>query len=68
MRDIAAVGVGVTRARAERAGHGADRAADDRPRCPVATAGDPTNRGAHQPVADIEFGINVNKCFSTERI
>src|SRR5215469_2109111 len=29
MRDIVAVGVGVTRARAERAGHGADRAADN---------------------------------------
>ena len=57
MRDIAAVGVGVTRAWAERAGHGADRAADDRPRCgTAATAGNPTDRGAHsgahQPAAD----------------
>jgi len=47
MRDIAAVGVGVTRARAERPGHGADRAADDRPRCgAAATAGNPADRGA----------------------
>ena len=32
MRDIAAVGVSVTRARAERAGHASDRAADNRAR------------------------------------
>jgi len=62
MRDIAAVGIGVTRVRAERAGHGADRAADDRPRCgTAATAGNPTDRGAHpgayQPAADIELCI-----------
>jgi hypothetical protein len=48
MRDMAVVRVGVTRARAERAGHGADRAADDRPRCgAAATAGNTTDRGAH---------------------
>src|SRR6516165_6839531 len=62
MRDIATVGVGVTRVRAERAGHGADRAADDRVRCrAAATAGNPTDRGAdpgaHQSTADIELCI-----------
>jgi hypothetical protein len=62
MRDMAVVRVGVTRARAERAGHGADRAADDRPRCgAAATAGNTTDRGAHpgahQPAADIELCI-----------
>ena len=44
MRDIAAVGVSVTRARAERAGHSAHRAADDGPRCgAAATASNPTD-------------------------
>src|SRR5215468_11395173 len=62
MRDIAAVGIGVTWARAERAGHGADRAADDGPRCgAAATASNPTDRsahpGTHQPAADIELCI-----------
>ena len=62
MRDIAAVGVSVTRARAERAGHRADRPADDGPRCgATATASNPTDRGAHpgthEPAADIELRI-----------
>src|SRR6516165_11639483 len=62
MRDIAAVRVGVTRARAERACHSADRAADDGPCCgAAATTSNPTDRGAHpgthQPAADIELCI-----------
>ena len=62
MRDVAAVGVGVTWARAERAGHGADRAADDRTRRgSAAAAGNRTDPGAypgaHEPAADIELCV-----------
>lgn len=64
MRDIAiaAVWVGVTPVRAERARHGADRAANQRPGRGTATAaGDRAESGArsgtHQTAADIDLCV-----------
>ena len=60
--NIAAVRIGITRTRAERAGRGAERAANYRARRgAAATTGKRTERGArpgaHQPAADIELCI-----------
>ena len=66
MRDIAAVRVGVTRARAERAGRSAKRAAYYRPRRGApATTGNRAERGA-RPRAD-QSATDINLCVGWRR-
>jgi hypothetical protein len=70
MRDITAVWVCVTRARAERTGRGAYRAADQRPcRGATAPAGNRTDSrarsGTYQPAANID--LCVGRCPREQR-